>query len=56
MYCRGSSVVERKPEELCVVGSIPTPGTILCFHVHIIKTLASIDLLHYYDEIKGSRV
>jgi hypothetical protein len=27
--CRGSSVVERKPEELSVVGSIPTPGTIL---------------------------
>ncbi len=27
--CRGSSVVERKPEELRVVGSIPTPGTIL---------------------------
>lgn len=25
--CRGSSVVERKPEELSVVGSIPTPGT-----------------------------
>ncbi len=25
---RGSSVVERKPEELGVVGSIPTPGTI----------------------------
>ena len=24
---RGSSVVERKPEELSVVGSIPTPGT-----------------------------
>jgi hypothetical protein len=27
--CRGSSVVERKPEELGVVGSIPTPGTSL---------------------------
>lgn len=26
---RGSSVVERKPEELSVVGSIPIPGTIL---------------------------
>ncbi len=26
---RGSSVVERKPEELSVVGSIPTPGTML---------------------------
>jgi hypothetical protein len=26
-FCRGSSVVERKPEELGVVGSIPTPGT-----------------------------
>ena len=25
--CRGSSVVERKPEELSVVGSIPTLGT-----------------------------
>ena len=25
--CRGSSVVERKPEELGVVGSIPTLGT-----------------------------
>ena len=29
LMCRGSSVVEQKPEELCVVGSIPTPGTIL---------------------------
>ncbi len=27
LNCRGSSVVERKPEELSVVGSIPTPGT-----------------------------
>lgn len=27
--CRGSSVVEREPEELSVVGSIPTPGTTL---------------------------
>lgn len=25
--CRGSSVVEREPEELSVVGSIPTSGT-----------------------------
>jgi hypothetical protein len=32
-YCRGSSVVERKPEELRVVGSIPTPGTI--FHIKL---------------------
>ena len=29
LYCLGSSVVERKPEELGVVGSIPTPGTSL---------------------------
>lgn len=28
--CRGSSVVERKPEELSVVGSIPTLGTMFC--------------------------
>ncbi len=27
IMCRGSSVVERKPEELGVVGSIPTLGT-----------------------------
>lgn len=26
--CRGSSVVEREPEELSVGGSIPSPGTI----------------------------
>jgi hypothetical protein len=29
--CRSSSVVERKPEELSVVGSIPISGTILLF-------------------------
>lgn len=28
--CRGSSVVEQKPEELRVGGSIPFPGTIFC--------------------------
>lgn len=29
LVCRGSSVVERQPEELGVGGSIPPPGTIL---------------------------
>ncbi len=28
LKCRGSSVVEQKPEELRVGGSIPFPGTI----------------------------
>lgn len=31
MYlCRDSSGAEQKPEELCVGGSIPSPGTMLC--------------------------
>jgi hypothetical protein len=34
---RGSSVVEQKPEELWVDGSIPSPGTILFFFLSMLK-------------------
>ena len=61
-FCRGSSVVERKPEELSVVGSIPIPGTNLrqgygwqgqSFYLPFLKLLL-FSLLDYYTNPRVS--
>lgn len=47
MVRRGSSVVERKPEELSVVGSIPTLGTSL-FRLKKIKQAIVVHVIQSY--------
>jgi hypothetical protein len=48
--CRGSSVVEQKPEELCVDGSIPSLGTIFYSQYNFLFFIFYffISLIHFF--------